>query len=139
MELLRQRAGEIREAQAALREYIEAGREEFLRNRQISDAAKYRLLLAIEACIAICNHLAARIAHKAPTTFAECFEILEEQAIISHALCRKLAEMSRFRNLLVHGYWKVDDEQIHRIIQNDLGDLDDYLQSVQTYLEKKND
>lgn len=71
VELLRQRAREIREAQAALREYIKAGREEFLRNRPVSDAVKYRLLLAIEACIAICNHLAARVANKAPGTFAE--------------------------------------------------------------------
>lgn len=46
--------------------------------------------------------------------------------------------MSRFRNLLVHGYWNVDDEQIYRIIQNDLADLDDYLQSIEVYLEKKN-
>ena len=31
--------------------------------------------------------------------------------------------MARFRNLLVHVYWKIDYRQVHAALREDLGDL----------------
>jgi uncharacterized protein YutE (UPF0331/DUF86 family) len=42
--------------------------------------------------------------------------------------------MARFRNLLVHLYWKVDNQRVYRIIQDDLGDLDTFRQQVSAWL-----
>ena len=42
--------------------------------------------------------------------------------------------MARFRNLIVHLYWKVNDAEVHRVIREDLGDLDHYLIAVGEYL-----
>lgn len=42
--------------------------------------------------------------------------------------------MARFRNLIVHLYWKVNDAEVHRVIREDLGDLDRYLGAVGEYL-----
>jgi uncharacterized protein YutE (UPF0331/DUF86 family) len=134
MALIRQRAQEIRESATLLKEYARVSEEEFIKNRQIADAAKYRLLVAIESSIAICNHLVSRLAQKAPETFAECFEILKNQKVISEALCEKLQQMSRFRNLIIHGYWKIDDAKVHQILAKDLGDFDAYLLSVEASL-----
>lgn len=136
MELLRQKTQEIRESKTVLQEYAETGKEEFMRNRQLSDAAKYRLLVAIEACIAICSHLVSRVAKKAPLTFAECFEILRQETIVSESLCQNLEQMSRFQNLIIHGYWKVDDGKVYQILQNNVEDFENYLQSVEAFLRK---
>ncbi len=95
-----------------------------------------RLLLSIEACIGICDHLVSRRARKAPTTFAECFQLLKEQGVILEPLCNKLKQMTRFHNLIVHGYWKVDDTEVYRILQNSLGDFDAYIQSVEDLILK---
>jgi uncharacterized protein YutE (UPF0331/DUF86 family) len=50
-------------------------------------------------------------------------------------LAARLAAMARLRNLLVHGYGRVDDERLHKIIREDLGDLDDFLKAVSAYIE----
>jgi len=43
--------------------------------------------------------------------------------------------MSRFQNLLVHLYVRVNDGEVHRVIREDLGDLERYLASVGRYLK----
>jgi uncharacterized protein YutE (UPF0331/DUF86 family) len=43
--------------------------------------------------------------------------------------------LARFRNLLVHVYARVDDAQVYRVLQEDLGDFDRYLESVGRYLK----
>ncbi|MFQ5930526.1 MAG: DUF86 domain-containing protein, partial [Acidobacteriota bacterium] len=67
---------------------------------------------------------------------AECFEILRQETIVSESLCQNLKQMSRFRNLIIHGYWKVDDGKVYQILQNNLEDFENYLQSVEAFLRK---
>jgi uncharacterized protein YutE (UPF0331/DUF86 family) len=38
-------------------------------------------------------------------------------------LCLRLKQMAKFRNRLVHLYGEIDDRVVHRIMQEDLGDL----------------
>jgi len=38
--------------------------------------------VAAEAAQAICNHIAARVAERAPASYGDCYFILEEQGII---------------------------------------------------------
>jgi len=44
--------------------------------------------------------------------------------------------MVKFRNLLVHLYWKVDQEQLYQILQTNLGDFDLFNEQVRKYLGK---
>jgi uncharacterized protein YutE (UPF0331/DUF86 family) len=70
VDLLRQRAGEIRQALYMLENYRRLPKEDFLVNQQASDAAKYRLIVAIEAAVSICTHLSARLAGQTPESYA---------------------------------------------------------------------
>lgn len=45
--------------------------------------------------------------------------------------------MARFRNLLAHLYWKVEDREVFRIIQVHLCDFDEYLQAVGRFVESE--
>jgi uncharacterized protein YutE (UPF0331/DUF86 family) len=45
-------------------------------------------------------------------------------------LVERLKRMARFRNLLVHLYWKVDDKKIHQILKEDIRDIRDYLKII---------
>jgi uncharacterized protein YutE (UPF0331/DUF86 family) len=55
--------------------------------------------------------------------------------VIDRALTAQLVRLARFRNLLVHVYARVDDAQVYRVLQEDLGDFDRYLESVGRYLK----
>jgi uncharacterized protein YutE (UPF0331/DUF86 family) len=131
---LRALAGELRSALRELDEYTRLSREQFLADRRTINSAKYLLIVAAEAALDICNHLAARRGGRSPADYADCVAILAEIGVIDGDLRARLVRMARFRNLLVHLYWKVDDGEVHRVIREDLGDLDRYLMAVGTYL-----
>ena len=99
------------------------------------NSAKYLLIVATEAALDICNHLVARRGGRSPEDYADCIAILGDIGVIDVDLRVRLTRMARFRNLLVHLYWKVDDAEVHRVIREDLGDLARYLAAVGEYLK----
>ena len=52
------------------------------------------------------------------------------------ALARRLGRMAGFRNLMVYGYNKVDNQRMWQIMRSDLGDLDAYLEAVAALLAR---
>jgi len=57
--------------------------------------------------------------------------ILEkEHKLIDADLARRLGQMAGFRNLLVHGYSKIDDRLMLKIIRSDLGDLELFIEEI---------
>lgn len=136
LDLLRRRAHEVRNALAVLAEYGTRPREEFLASQEAVDAAKYRLLVAVEAAIDMCTHLAARLAHTTPDGYAQCFQVLAAANILPADLAERLGRMARFRNLLVHLYAEVDDGRVWEILRYDLKDLEQYLSAVGNTLKK---
>ena len=130
IDLLRQRGEEIRRATSLLARHGSLPMAVFVADQTVVDAAKYRLMVAIEAAISICTHLSARLAGLAPATYAQCFEELAKSGIVTQELAGRLARMARFRNLLVHVYGEVDDNRVWEILQSDLRDLDTYLSAI---------
>jgi uncharacterized protein YutE (UPF0331/DUF86 family) len=137
LDLLRQRAQDIRNALAALSGYGALPQEQFLTSQQVIDAAKYRLVVAIEAAVSICTHLAARLAQTTPESYAQCFGVLASAGLISGPLAERLGRMARFRNLLVHGYGAVDDTRVWEILCSDIRDLDTYLSEISQSLKQQ--
>lgn len=134
LDRLRMLVGELRGAISELEEFAVMPVETFVRDRRIVNGAKYLLIVATEAALDICNHLVSRRGQRSPTDYADCIGILGEMGAIDPDLRGRLVKMARFRNLIVHLYWKVDDREVHRVIREDLSDLDRYLRAVGTYL-----
>jgi uncharacterized protein YutE (UPF0331/DUF86 family) len=118
LDRLRDLAGHLRNALRELREIAQAPRETFLRDSRTNNSAKYLLIVATEAALDICNHLAARRGGRSPEDYVDCIHILAEIGAIDAEL----------RN------WKVDDAEVYRVLQEDLRDLDEYLLSIGRYL-----
>ena len=108
--------------------------ESFVQDRRSVNSAKYLLIVATEAALDICNHLVSRRGQRSPADYADCISILGEMGAIDSELCGRLVKMARLRNLIVHLYWRVDNREVHRVIREDLTDLDLYLRAVGTYL-----
>jgi len=135
LDRLRELAGHLRDSVRQLRELGEATRGLFVADARSVNSAKYLLIVATEAALDICNHLAARRGGRSPEDYADCMAIMAEIGVIDEDLKIRLMRMARFRNLLVHVYAPVDDGEVHRVIRENLGDLERYLASVGRYLK----
>jgi uncharacterized protein YutE (UPF0331/DUF86 family) len=122
-DLVRARCSEIEESVARLERFQAVGRGEFLADQDALDVACYRLLVAIEAALALCYHVTAKRLKKVPEDYADCFGTLGGAGIIAPDLASRLQQMTRFRNILVHVYWRIDYGRVYDVIARDLGDL----------------
>jgi uncharacterized protein YutE (UPF0331/DUF86 family) len=112
LEQVRERAREIRESITKVRQYVAQSDEEFFADERNLYTVMHLLLIAIEATAAICNHILAKTARKAPSSYVDCFEGLEALGVLDRNLTGRLIRMARFRNLLVHRYWEIDPRRV---------------------------
>ena len=127
---IRDLLGNIADAQRRLRELGRLSEAEFLADFRNTESAKYLLIVAAEAAIDVCNHIVARQGGRAPQDYADCFSILSDLKVIEPNLTTRLRQMARFRNLVVHLYWQVDNRRVYEIIEDNLDDLDMFRQQV---------
>jgi uncharacterized protein YutE (UPF0331/DUF86 family) len=116
-------ASDIEDAVRRLERFGAMSVDEFAANRESVDAACYRLLVGVEAAIALCYHISAVHLRQVPEQYAACFDTLREAGIVPDDLAGRLKAMARFRNLLVHMYKPVEPAAVHDILRNSLSDL----------------
>jgi uncharacterized protein YutE (UPF0331/DUF86 family) len=134
VDVVRGRCGEIAEALERLRRIRVGGRDAFLADSDTRDIACYRLLLAIEAALALCYHVSARRLRQVPDDYAGCFAGLARAGVIPEDLSDRLQRMAKFRNLLVHVYWQVDYSRVFDAIESDLDDLSEFSRTIAALL-----
>jgi uncharacterized protein YutE (UPF0331/DUF86 family) len=93
-ERIKQFVGEIKEALLMLRGYLPRGKGKILSDATILGSIKYHLIVAIQGCIDICNHLVAKKGGRAPEDYADCFKLLAELGILEKDLSGRLAQMA---------------------------------------------
>ena len=134
-DVVRKRCGEIEESVQRLEALAATPLAAFLTDRDAQDIAGYRLLVAIEAALALCYHVSSRRLRTTPDDYAGCFALLGEAGILPADLTARLQNMARFRNLLVHVYWDVDYRRVHAAMQENLGDLRAFASAITVLLD----
>ena len=137
LDRLRELAGHLRNSCRQLQEFGKHDARAFLADANTVNSAKYLLIVAAEAALDICNHLAAKRGGRSPEDYADCMAILGELGVLEKDLTVRMGKMARFRNLIVHLYWKVDDREVFRVIRENLQDFDLYLHAVGRYLKSE--
>lgn len=127
---IRQLFGEINSSLQKLGGYASLSEEEFLSSTDKVDSAKYNLIVAIEGAIDICNHIVVRAGGRAPNDHADCFQVLRELKMLPTEFAERLKSMAKFRNLLVHLYWKVDDRKVYQILKKDIPDIKEFINKI---------
>jgi uncharacterized protein YutE (UPF0331/DUF86 family) len=110
--------------------------EEFATDQDKTRSARYALQVSIEACLDIGNHIIAGLALGRPANYKDVFAILGKNNIVSPVFAQKILPMAKFRNRLVHIYWEVDNEDIYKIMQNDLEDLVEFARQINQFIAK---
>ena len=106
----------------------------FVETVEIHMLAERCLHLAMEAVLDIANHLVSEYALGRPQTYADSIEKLAEAKIITRKLGERLIPWVGFRNLLVHGYLKLDHLKSYQAIQKDLKTLEAFKKVVEKLL-----
>ena len=113
-----------------LSEYKEKERSGILSSYKDIQAIKYSLFEIVEACIDIASHIISAKGFQRAESYAEMFEILGKKGIIKTQLCKELSNMARFRNVLVHGYAKIDNSKVLVFTKEKLIDVENFIKAI---------
>lgn len=121
-----------------LKKYTSITYEEYIRSSELKDIIERNLQVAIEAAIDIGKIIISEECYREPSDNKGVFVVLAENGIIDAKLLKKLMPMAGTRNILVHGYDKVDDTVIFGILKKHLKDFDRFILAIEkNYIKKK--
>ncbi len=123
VEIIQARITVIEANLAKLEQIPQADLAEFRADFRNIEATKHLLQTAIEAMIDICSHCVARLRLQAPENGAQLLQTLADAGRLPSEHIPAYTQMIRFRNLVVHLYTNVDDNQIYDILQHHLDDF----------------
>jgi uncharacterized protein YutE (UPF0331/DUF86 family) len=90
-------------------------------------AGERYLQLAIESCLNIGNRILSLYQFNQPVntpeTYADIFVELQRLGFVDSDFSKRLIQMAKFRNRLVHLYWELDNETVYKIIQENVEDF----------------
>ena len=108
----------------------------------VKDIAERNIQVAIEGCLDIAKIVISSKELPEPKDNKGLFTVLAEAGILSDTSLKFLVPMAGTRNVLVHGYDKVEDSVIYGVIKRHLDDFGVFLKEIkENYLNaaKKTD
>lgn len=92
--------------------------------------------MLIETCIDIANHIISDEGMRAPTGYSDTFAVLMENRVIGRWLFKIMEKMTKFRNVIVHQYEKIDPAIVVSILHKNLNDFERYKRAIIKYLSQ---
>jgi uncharacterized protein YutE (UPF0331/DUF86 family) len=129
-EVLDRRLARVEELLTRLRQLAGVAREEYLREAGLQAQAERWLQLCAESVLDLAAHVIADSGLRTPTTYRESFQILREAGVLEEALAKQMERWAGLRNVLVHLYLDVDQDILFDILQDDLGQVQAFVQAV---------
>jgi uncharacterized protein YutE (UPF0331/DUF86 family) len=122
--LLREHADRVRRRRSATEEAFEA-------DVDTQDALALSLLVATQEAADIAMHLAADEGWGLPGSYAEAFDLLAKNGVITAGQ----GAIAALRNRIAHGYASVDPKRLWREIPAGLDALDQFGRAIATFAE----
>ena len=110
-------------------------KEEFQQQPFYSAAAERKLHIAIEALLDLGNRIISEAGFRQPGTYSDVITVLEENHVLPPELAKRVADLPKFRNILVHDYAEIDQDIIYKIISTQLHDLEDFRDALVKWLK----
>lgn len=102
------------------------------------DFAAWNLRCALEAVFDICAHILSRIPGVKVDEYKKMAIEMGKQKIVPMSFAEKtLQKMGGYRNRLTHFYFEVGPKEMHKIVQNNLGDFGIFLKHIKKLLIPK--
>lgn len=110
--------------------------EEFNRDIIKQRFIERTLHIIIESVLDIMHHIISDLRLREPNSYADAFNVLFENNIISKNTRNNGKLMAQFRNRLVHYYEKNEPEIIFGILKKHLNDILVFINDVKEFVEK---
>ena len=105
----------------------------------VKDIAERNIQVAIEGCLDIAKIVISSKELPEPKDNKGVFTVLAEAGILSDASLKFLVPMAGTRNVLVHGYDKVEDSVIYGVLKLHLDDFAVFLKEIkENHLNRTN-
>ena len=118
-----------------LREKRALPKDKYLTDEDAQTVVERKFQTATESCVNIGNHLISTMNLELASDYASVFRSLRTADLISSDLAEKMADMARFRNLLVHLYWRIDHEKIYESMEARIETLEKFAREILNVLE----
>ncbi|MHA1378395.1 MAG: type VII toxin-antitoxin system HepT family RNase toxin [Candidatus Helarchaeota archaeon] len=113
-----------------LNDYKNVEKEKFTTSYKDIQAVKFSIFEIIEAFIDFASHIISTKGFERAESYSEMFEILGNNNMIDVNLSKKLSDMAKFRNFLIHSYNKIDNLKILDYISKDLKAIESFVMYV---------
>jgi len=111
--------------------------DEFEKLDLIKDGIYKKIEFAIQSSMDILEQINKDLNLGIPEKEESIIEHLRLNNILSKALAERLQGLKGFRNILVHKYGDIDDEQAFDNIHEGLKDFDKLISEIKSFLKKK--
>lgn len=120
--IIMERLSEIGENLDIIGEYKDTPLDKFTSDPHIYKLVERCLQICIECILDIANYLIAQNNWPRPKNDAEAIIVLGAHQVIPDDFAKSIVGMANFRNILVHGYLKIDRNIVHTYMQR----IDDF-------------
>ncbi len=107
--------------------------EEYISSRDKIDIVERNIQVALEACLDIGKIIIANKELQEPSDNKGIFMVLAEAGIIKKKSLSFLIPMAGTRNILVHGYDRIDNGLIYGILKKQLPNFEEFLNQIKIY------
>ena len=133
--ILKERLGKLKTLSKNIKSF-----EQYISSTDSKDIAERNVQVAIETCLDISKIIISALELHEPKDNKGVFTVLAEANILSENSLKFLIPMAGTRNILVHGYDKVEDNIIYGVLKRHLGDFDLFLKEIQkNFIDKRED
>jgi len=122
-----------------LKRLREVDRAEFIHEPAIFDLAERYLHLVMECVLDLANHYIADRKLGVPAANRDAFTLLENAGQLSADIAEHLRQWAGLRNILVHQYLAIDHEITHRIIVEDLEQIEAFRDWAVTVIDSSDE
>jgi uncharacterized protein YutE (UPF0331/DUF86 family) len=109
---------------------------DFINSGLIKDGIYKKIEFSIENILDISNIINSDLDLGTPETEDSIIEHLEINKIFDKKIINLISEMKRFRNILIHKYGEINDEQAFETIKTGLGDFELIIEEIERVLRK---
>ncbi len=108
--------------------------EEILSNQHLLKSLKYSTIVIAEAIAGTLQHVLAKRHNAVVDGYMEVFRKSREYHVMTEDLISRLQPFLRFRNMLVHQYWRVNNQIFLKNLRDGLKDFNDFVKAFNTLL-----
>jgi uncharacterized protein YutE (UPF0331/DUF86 family) len=117
-----------------VRRHLPASAAALAADRDALDIVSFNLMLAVQVCADIASHLIADEGWAPARSLAEGFARLEEHRVLSAAIAKALRRAVGLRNVVAHGYARLDVPRTFEAASAGTSELDAFAREVGAWI-----